>query len=190
LNQVTEMLRLAPGATEGDAVTRLSTLFEMMNRAKGFREAEVLRSTAEQGLLLVLHSWDNLEDWTAFQTSDTKIAFSSSRPAFLYNFVPCGMNWKLEDAAGNGEGAFVRREVIRESLEPRSEADATSSRTFVYQDYEPSLAGAMLRLTRMHAPPTQLRVVESCVLADEAYESLNRFAGAPVEAGQSTTAGR
>jgi hypothetical protein len=185
------MLRLAPGATEQEAITRLSTLFEMMNRAAGFREAEVLRNTAEPGLLLVLHAWDTLEDWSAFQTSDTKIAFSSTRPAFLYNFIPCGVNWHYEETNGGAdEGAFVRREVIRETLAPRTDADVASSRTYAYQDYEPSLVGATLRLTRMHAAPAQLRAVESCVLADEAYESLYRFAVASVEAGQSITAGR
>jgi hypothetical protein len=185
------MLRLAPGATETEAITRLSTLFEMMSRASGFREAEVLRSISEPGFLLVLHAWDSLEDWTAFQTSDTKIAFSSTRPAFLYNFIPCGVNWRYEKTNGQpGEGAFVRREVIREVLEPRSDAGIGASRTFVYQDYEPTLVGTTLRLTRMHAPPAQLRAVEGYVLADEAYESLHRYAGAAIETGQSITARR
>jgi heme-degrading monooxygenase HmoA len=174
MNQVMEQLRLAPGATESEAITRLSTLFEMMSRAKGFREAEVLHSLADPGLLLVLHSWDRLEDWTTFQTSDTKIAFSSSRPAFLYNFMPCGMNWKLEDGAATGEGSFVRREVIQEALEPRSGPDVVSSQTFSYRDYEADLTGAMLRLSRSNAAPSQLRAIEGCVLTDDVYEHVHR----------------
>lgn len=178
MNQVMEMLRLVPGACESDAIARLSTLFEMMSRAPGFNNAEVLRSMNEPGLLLVLHTWDGIDDWHTFQTSDTKIAFSSSRPAFLYNFEPCGMNWLLK-AGEAGEGAYLHRQLIRDSLLPDTGPEVISSQTFSYQDYEPSLEGAMLRLTRTNALPAQSLPVGGGVLADDVFESVHRHSVVP-----------
>jgi len=190
MNQVMEMLRLVPGASEDDAVTRLSTLFEMMSRAKGFHEAEVLRSTEEAGLLLVLHMWDSIDDWHAFQSSDMKIAFSASRPAFLYAFVPCGMNWLVQSGLGRGQdGAFLRRQVIREPLTPHLGPDVVSSQTFSYQDYEPALADAMLRLTRLRSAPSQPKLTGECVLTDDVYESVHRHGSAKTPAESYLTAG-
>ena len=179
MNLVTELLRLAPGASEGDAVARLSTLFEMMSRAKGFRDAEVLRRTDDPGRLMVLHTWDEIEDWHAFQTSDTKLAFSASRPAFLYNFEPCGINWLLQ-AGGESlaEAPFVHRQLIKQPLAPLFGPDIVASQTFSYQDYEPSLEGAMLRLTRSNSLPGDAKLPGDCVLADELYESVHRLVSA------------
>ena len=190
MNQVMEMLRLAPGATENDAVARLSTLFDMMSRANGFHEAEVLRSIDEPGLLMVLHTWDSISDWTAFQTSDTKMAFSASRPAFLYSFEPCGMNWLLQAGESTHEGAFVRRHVIIEPLEPLSGPGVVCSQTFSYQDYEPALAGAMLRLTRARTEPSKGRDSGESVIADDVFESLHRHAKHGARPDGSLTASR
>ena len=189
MNQVMEILRLVPGASGDDAVARLSTLFEMMSRAKGFHESEVLRSTDEPGLLLVLHTWDSIEDWHAFQSSDIKIAFSASRPAFLYTFEPCGMNWLLQSGEGRGQdGAFLRREVIREPLEPYSGPDVVASQTFSYQDYEPALAGAMLRLTRLRSAAALPKLTGECVIADDVFESLYRHTVSGTRSSGSLTA--
>jgi heme-degrading monooxygenase HmoA len=189
MNQVMEMLRLAPGATEDDAVARLSTLFDMMSRAGGFHEAEVLRSFDEPGLLMVLHTWDSISDWTAFQTSDTKMAFSASRPAFLYNFEPCGMNWLLQAGEAAEEGAILHRQVLIDDIEPLSGPDVVSSQTFSYQDYEPLLAGAMLRLTRTRVEPASPRLTGGgCVIADDVFESLHRHKAIATRSGESVTA--
>ena len=190
MNQVMEMLRLAPGATENDAVARLSTLFDMMSRAKGFHEAEVLRSTDEHGLLLVLHTWDSIEDWTTFQTSDTKMVFSASRPAFLYSFEPCGMNWLLCAGHGSDEASYLHRRIAIEPLEPTSGAGVSASQTFAYQDYEPSLAGAMLRLTRTHTEPSRARLDGDSVVADDVFESLYRHSAAASRSSSPLTATR
>ena len=179
MNQVTEMLRLATGASEGAAIARLSGLFEIMSGEKGFRRAEVLRRIDEPDVLLVLHAWDRIEDWQAFQSSEAKTAFSAGRPASLYTFLPCGMNWRLE--AGDSErpdGAFLRREVTREPARPRFGPDIVASATFSYQDDEPSLAGATLRLTRLGSAPSLPQVAGALVLADEVYEPV--YARTPV----------
>ena len=179
MNQVTEMLRLVPGASIDDAVTRLSTLMDLMKPARGFRTAEVLRKTDEPDLLLVLHTWDSIDDWHTFRCSDTKMAFAAARPDFLYQFVPCGINWLLQESDGSDgslEGDYVQRELARRPLEPATGPNVVSSRTFSYQDYEPSLEGVMLRLTRLHAAPsiTPLASTGDDLLAQETYESLKK----------------
>ena len=177
MNQVTEMLQLGPDASESEAIARLSKLFATMVGARGFRNVELLRRLDEPGLLLVLHTWDNIEDWQAFQSSDVKIGFSASRPANLYRFLPCGMNWLLQEGAGAGiDGAFLRREVLHETAVPSSGPDVVSSQTFAYQDYEPSLVGTTLRLTRLRAVPDPARVTSEGVVADEVYESVHHRA--------------
>jgi heme-degrading monooxygenase HmoA len=176
MNQVTEMLRLAPGASDRDAVARLAGLFEIMSRQPGFQSAEVLRRIDRPDTLLVLHAWDRIEDWQAFQRSEAKVSFSASRPASLYSFVPCGMNWRLEAAVGDvAEGPFLRREVLRG---PAALAAATSDilagATFSYADDEPEFAGATLRLTRLQSALGTSDIAPDPVLADEVYESLMR----------------
>jgi heme-degrading monooxygenase HmoA len=175
LNQVTELLRLVPGASIEDAIIRLSTLFDLMARAPGFQRAEVLRKTDEPDKLLVMHSWNELADWTDFRSSDTKIAFTASRPDFLYTFMPCGIDWLLQDGESTQEGDYVHREVIRDVLQPASGLDVTASQTFTYQDYEPRLEGAWLRLTRHSSAPTQPRHEDDRAVADEVYESVKKF---------------
>src|SRR5690606_13254218 len=138
MNQVTEMLRLAPGASVSDAIARLSTLFDMMGAQKGFRSAEVLRRTDEPDLLLVLHAWDSIQDWQAFRSSDAKVSFSAGRPASLYSFVPCGMDWRLESGDVEGEGSCLRMEVLKGPAEPVTGRGVRASATFTYQDYEPA----------------------------------------------------
>jgi heme-degrading monooxygenase HmoA len=190
MNQVTEMLRLAPGATAEDAVARLSGLFEMMRHEPGFRAAEVLRRLDEPDVLLVLHAWNRLADWQAFQTSQRKTDFSASRPASLYSFLPCGMNWRLEAGAlEEGEGGFLHREVTRGSVAPRSGADVVASATFSYADTEPAYAGATLRLTRLFSAPSGDRPTERAS-DGETYRSLNRIRRLEISAQTVSTAGR
>jgi heme-degrading monooxygenase HmoA len=176
MNQVTELLRLVPGASIDDAVTRLRTLFDLMNSSEGFRDAELLRKVDEPDLMLVLHTWDDIADWTAFRSADTKMAFSATRPDFLYTFVPCGIDWLDKEGEHSQEGGFVHRELIREALKPSSGPEVVCSQTFSYQDYEPSLEGVSLRLTRLLSAPTTPPRTGDDVLADEMYESVMKFA--------------
>lgn len=184
MNQVTEMLQLAPGASESDAVARLSRLFEMMGGQPGFLRAEVLRRQDAPAMLLVLHAWERLEDWQAFQTSDAKTEFSASRPASLYSFVPCGMNWRLEAGHTEGEARFLRREVLRGPAPPLSGEGVVASATLAYEDAEPEYRGATLRLTRLDSAPDAPG--GGGALAGEVYESLYRFAAARLEARATT----
>jgi heme-degrading monooxygenase HmoA len=181
MNQVTEMLRLAPGASVEDAVARLAGLFEMMRGEPGFCSAEVLRRLDEPSVLLVLHAWERLEDWQAFQTSPPKLDFSASRPASLYTFVPCGMNWRLEAGGLDGAGAFLRREVLRGEAAPRSGAEVTSSATNAFEGSEADHAGTALRLSRLRSVPAAHDAVEG-VVADELYESLLQVSAAATKA--------
>ncbi len=175
MNQVTELLQLVPGASIDDAVARLKTLFDLMNSSKGFRDAELLRKTDEPDRLFVLHTWDDLADWTAFRSADTKMAFSASRPDFLYTFVPCGINWLPREGTHSQDGDFVRRELIHEALAPSTGPNVVCSETFSYQDYDPTLDGVSLRLTRLSSTPTTPRRTGDDVLADEVYESVMKY---------------
>ena len=175
MNQVTEMLRLAPDASESDAIARLAGLFEMMSGQPGYRSAEVLRRVDDAGLLLVLHAWDRIEDWQAFQASDAKTAFSASRPASLYSFVPCGMNWRLEAGEGEPEGPYLRRELERAQTAPLAGPDVLASATFSYQDADAEYAGATMRLTRLSSAGVHGGGTTPDVIADEVYESVYRY---------------
>jgi heme-degrading monooxygenase HmoA len=173
MNQVTEMLRLAEGALERDAIARLSVLFEMMDREPGFREAEVLRRTDEPGVLLVLHAWESIEDWQTFQNSEPKAAFAASRPASLYSFLPCGMSWQLRGGDATPDaGRFLRREVLRGPVEPLAGEGVQASATFSYLDYNPELQEASMRLTRLTAAPGLRDLACPSVISDEVYESV------------------
>ena len=176
MNQVTELLQLVPGASIDDAVIRLTTLFDLMAHARGFQRAEILRRTDQPDRMLVLHAWDEIGDWTDFRSSETKMAFTSSRPAFLYTFLPCGIDWLLQEGEVSQEGDFVHREVIREALNPASGHEVIASQTFTYQDYEPALEGAWLRLTRLGSAPTIGKNDDEHILDDEVYESIKKFA--------------
>ena len=185
MNQVTELLRLVPGASIEDAVVRLSTLFDLMTTAKGFRTAEILRKTDEHDLVLVLHTWDDIDDWHAFRSSETKMTFAAARPDFLYQFVPCGINWLPQQSEGPEEtmdGDYVRRELIRDAALPMTGPNVITSRTFSYRDYEPSLCGVALRLTRLHSIPSAVPAPGEPVLADELYESLKKHSVLPINA--------
>jgi heme-degrading monooxygenase HmoA len=175
MNQVTEMLRLTPGASVGDAVIRLSTLFDLMTRADGFRGAEILRKLDEPDLLLVLHSWDDIQDWHAFRCSDTKMTFAAGRPDFLYQFMPCGINWTPQEGEGSFEGDFLRRELVQAEIGPNAGAGVLASQTFSYRDYDPAWQGVTLRLSRYDRAPRPLPAA-GAVLADEVYESVKKHA--------------
>jgi heme-degrading monooxygenase HmoA len=111
MNQVQEMLRLTAADKSDEAVLRLTGLFRLMSEQPGFLGAEVLRAIHEPETLIVLHAWRDLADWQTFQTSQPKLDFSASRPEALYSFLPCGMNWRSQQADGAREGALLRREV-------------------------------------------------------------------------------
>ena len=171
MNQVTEMLRLAPGAPVTEAIARLAWLFEMMSREKGFRNAELVRNVEDPDLLLVLHAWDNIEDWQAFRSSDAKIGFAVQRPDSLYTFQPCGMNWRHEAGESTSRGgAILRREVVREPAAPRTGPGVVTSATFSYRDYEPEFAATTMRLTRLRSAPGLRCVVRDNVVIDDLYE--------------------
>jgi heme-degrading monooxygenase HmoA len=141
MNQVQEMLKLTDPGRVNEALARLGGLFDMMVRQPGFLRAEVTRDVADAASLLVLHAWERLEDWQAFQTSAWKVAFSASRPESLYTFVPVGMNWTLVagDEARAG-GRYVRR--VMSSKEP----PACDETVFTSAGDDPSYAGWWLTL--------------------------------------------
>jgi heme-degrading monooxygenase HmoA len=183
MNQVQEMLRLKDAGKAIQAVERLSCLFNLMAKQPGFLRAEVFRSVDSPDTLLVLHAWDSLEAWQTFQRSEAKIAFSASRPAALYDFVPCGMNWtSLHDEEDKG-GRYLRREVIRPSnLEPgpRRGEQVKASQTFTYADDElPEYKGRILRLTRLR--DAERTNANADAMVDEIYESLLRTTAAEPE---------
>ena len=174
MNQVQEMLRLTSADKSDDAVLRLAGLFHMMSEQPGFLGAEVLRNVHEPETLVVLHAWRNLEEWQTFQRTVWKIDFTASRPADLYEMVPCGMNWRSLQADGDREGALLRREVIRdESLALRSGDGIDGCQTYVFVDQDPALyRGCTLRLTRLSGPQRDETEPAAEVLVDELYESL------------------
>lgn len=176
MNQVTELLRLVPGASLEDAVIRLTTLSDLMSNAKGFRDVEILRRLDDPSLIMVIHTWDGIEDWTNFRSSDVKLVFAASRPDFLYNFVPCGVNWHREAGEHTQAGTYVRRELVIGPQEPASGPDVLSSEVLAYQDYEPTLEGATLRITRLRYVPPETATLSDTVLADEVYESVKKRA--------------
>jgi len=179
MNQVTEMLRLTPGASIENAIARLSSLFDMMDAAPGFQTSEILRNQGDPDLLLVLHAWDDITDWQSFQTSDAKVAFSAGRPAALYSFVPCGMNWSTDEPGPlPQDGAFLHREVVRGAQSPATGAGVVSSHVLTYQDNEATYLGATQRFTRHDAAPTVSPALDDTVIADEVYESVHKHARA------------
>jgi heme-degrading monooxygenase HmoA len=174
MNQVQEMLRLTAADKSDEAVLRLTGLFRLMSEQPGFLGAEVLRAIHEPETLIVLHAWRDLADWQTFQTSQPKLDFSASRPEALYSFLPCGMNWRSQQADGAREGALLRREVVRdESLPLRSGAGIEGCQTYVFVDDEPAMyRGCTLRLSRLSGPQTNESPIDAEVLVDELYESL------------------
>ena len=109
MNQVQEMFKLNDAARLDEALSRLSGLFDVMAQQPGFLHAEVTRDAADEKTLLVLHAWERLEDWQAFQGSQWKLDFMAGRPEGLYNPVPIGMNWTLVAGEEAPSGRFVRR---------------------------------------------------------------------------------
>jgi heme-degrading monooxygenase HmoA len=172
MNQVTEMPRLFDAARIDDSLARLDSLFEIMLRQPGFLRAEVLRSLDDPRRLLVLHAWRDLADWQRFQSSETKIAFTNARPAALYEFLPCPMNWLATEDTGEPSTPILRRELVRaDRLEALNGDGIVSSTTYVYQDDAPEFRGLTMRLTRYaEAPKTPTR--EGAAARDETFESL------------------
>lgn len=175
MNQVQEMWRLTSADKSDEAVLRLSGLFRMMTEQPGFIGAEVVRNINEPETLIAFHTWRDLADWQAFQTSQPKLDFIATRPESLYDAVPSGMNWRSAQADGAREGALLRREVIRdEALALHSGASVEGCQTYVFVDDEPApYRGCLLRLTRLSGPQqdeTPAAGVE--VVVDELYESL------------------
>jgi len=168
------MLRLTSADKSDDAVLRLAGLFHTMSQQPGFLGAEVLRNVHDPETLLVLHAWRDLADWQTFQRSVWKIDFTASRPAGLYDMVPCGMNWRSLQADGVREGALMRREVVRdEALALRSGDGVDGCQTYVFADQEPALyRGCTLRLSRLSGPQRDEAPESAEVLVDELYESL------------------
>jgi heme-degrading monooxygenase HmoA len=111
MNQVTEMFRLNDTARTGEALERLSGLFEVMAQQPGFLHAEVTREVADAKTLLVFHAWARIEDWQAFQTSQWKLDFMARRPEGLYSPAPVGMNWTLVSGDQASSARFIRRAV-------------------------------------------------------------------------------
>jgi heme-degrading monooxygenase HmoA len=109
MNQVQEMFKLNDAGRIDEALSRLGGLFEVMATQPGFLHAEVTRDASDEKTLLVLHAWERLEDWQAFQTSQWKLDFMAGRPEGLYNPVPVGMNWTLLAGDEAPSGRFVRR---------------------------------------------------------------------------------
>ena len=172
MNQVTEMPRLFDASKIDDALARLDNLFAIMLRQPGFLRAEVLRSLDDPRRLLVLHAWRELADWQRFQSSETKIAFTSARPAALYEFLPCAMNWLAAADAGELQASFLRRELVKaERLEELSGDGIASSATLVYQDDVPEFRGLTMRLTRYAEAPRDL-TLDADAVSDEAFASL------------------
>ena len=169
------MLRLTSAEKSDDAVLRLAGLFHVMSEQPGFLGTEVLRNVHEPETLVVLHAWRDIEDWQTFQRSIWKVDFTASRPAGLYEMVPCGMNWRSLQADGAREGALLRREVVRdEALLLRRGDGVHGCQTYVFADEEPApYRGCTLRLTRLSGPQRdETPAFAGEVLADELYESL------------------
>ena len=116
MNQVQEMFKLNDVARTGEALTRLSGLFDVMAKQPGFLHAEVTRDAADDKTLVVFHAWAHLEDWQAFQTSQWKLDFMARRPEGLYNPEPVGMNWTLVAGEEAASGRFIRREFSESEL--------------------------------------------------------------------------
>ncbi len=190
MNQVQEMLRLASEDRGPEGVERLMGLFALMARQPGFLGAEVLQSIDTPEMLLALHAWRDLADWQGFQRSQEKIDFSATRPEALYQFVPCGMNWRSAQADGDRVGGLLRREVLRDdNLALRSGVGIVGCQTFVYQDNESEYGGCSLRLTRLRGALDEATLAsDGEVLVDELYESLITVAAPAVEAGSPSTA--
>ena len=176
MNQVVEILRMRDATQALAGVARLESLLDLMERQPGFLRAEVLHSVDAPELLLALHAWRELSDWQTFQTSAAKITFSASRPAALYDFVPCGMNWELVGPDQDMAGSVLRREVILSDRQPEARAGrgVAASSTFRYQDDLTEFRGGYLRLTRYQGE-TAIEDAHadraSGVHADEVYES-------------------
>ncbi len=189
MNQVQEMLRLKDAGKAIQAVERLSCLFNLMSRQPGFLRSEVFRNVDAPDTLLVLHAWESLEAWQTFQHSEQKVAFSASRPAALYDFVPCGMNWTSLDEEEDKGGRYLRREVIRPATDqpgPRRGESVKASQTFTYVDVElPEYRGRILRLTRQR--DAERANANADAVTDELYESLLRTVAAEPEVAASTT---
>lgn len=188
MNQVTEMLRVIAVEKQDTAIERLQTLFQMMTEAPGFLQAELLVSTRDPLLLLVLHSWQSITDWQDFRASDAKISFSATRPGTLYSFVPCGTNWRFRwGPPAGGTGDYLRRQVVRGEQAPSHAIPG--ARVFAYQDYEPEYVDSTMRLIRTDAPPADLDSPEVPleVIADEVFRSLHQVS---VQSGSSAVAGR
>ncbi|HLF79301.1 MAG TPA: antibiotic biosynthesis monooxygenase [Dehalococcoidia bacterium] len=173
--QVQEMLVVAAGR-ESEAAKRLESLFDLMAQQPSFRDALVGRGIEDPSRILVLHAWERLEDWTTFQASEQKTAFSASRPSGLYEFEVIGMNWQLEVDSGVPSGAgAVRRTVYKEGAAP-SHGSVVASRTARYLDDEPRFQGATLQLSYYDSPqsyktnkvPVGRRA--RAYLADEGFE--------------------
>ena len=172
MNQVTEMPRLFDASRVDDALARLDSLFVIMQRQPGFLRAEVLRSLDDPRRLLVLHAWRDLADWQRFQASETKIAFTKARPAALYEFLSCPMNWFAAADTGEAGGPFLRRELVRrEHLDALSGTGIASSATYVYQDDAPEFRGLTMRLTRYAEAPVR-PTPDALAVEDETFESL------------------
>lgn len=188
MNQVQEMLRLKDAGKAIQAVERLSCLFNLMSRQPGFLRTEVLRNVDSPDTLLVLHAWEDLEAWQTFQHSEEKVAFSASRPAALYDFVPCGMNWTSLHQEDDKGGRYLRREVIRPSTDqpgPRRGEHVKVSQTFTYADNElAEYQGRILRLTRQR--DAERANANSDAVTDELYESLLRTTTAQAEPATTT----
>ena len=184
MNQVQEMLRLKDAGKAIQAVERLSCLFNLMSRQPGFLRSEVFRNADDPNTLLVLHAWETLEAWQTFQTSEAKVAFSASRPAALYDFVPCGMNWTSISEDDDKGGRYLRREVIRPITTepgPRRGDQIKASQTFTYADTDlPEYRGRILRLTRQRAAERTNPNPDAAI--DELYESLLRTIASQPEA--------
>jgi quinol monooxygenase YgiN len=174
MNQVQEMLRLSSADKSDDAVLRLAGLLHVMAEQPGLLGAEVLRNIREPEMLLVLHAWRDIEDWQAFQKSVWKVDFTASRPAGLYDMVPCGMNWRSLQADGAREGALLRREVVRDAALPLRGGDGVEGcQTYVYADEDlAQYSGCTLRLSRLAGPQPAETGPDAEVLADELFESL------------------
>ena len=189
MNQVQEMLRLKDAGKAIQAVERLSCLFNLMGKQPGFLRAEVFRNVDAPDTLLVLHAWTDLEAWQAFQTSEAKVAFSASRPAALYDFVPVGMNWTSLNEENDKGGRYLRREVIRPAANepgPRRGEQVKASMTFAYADHELlEYRGRILRLTRQR--DAERTTANPDAVVDELYESLLRTTADQPQAATATT---
>jgi heme-degrading monooxygenase HmoA len=175
MNQVQELVVVTPGR-EGEAVKRLEGLLGMMALRPGFRDASVGRGIEDPSRILVLHCWQRLEDWHAYQVSKEKQDFIAGRPPALYEFQVVGMNWQLDVDSGSTQGAAaLRRTVYKEGTAP-THGIVVASRTGRYVDAEPQFEGATLQLSyydsvqsyRTNRVPVGRRA--RAYLADEGYE--------------------